>query len=102
MFPATRRQQPFRGNHPARFDPFNYQNQNIQQTNPFRRDFLAPQQPPRQGRPPGRRPSSGIDSLIRDENGKIDMVKIGNGVQNVMGVVNQAGPVMNMVKGLLR
>ncbi|WP_226038081.1 YppG family protein [Aquibacillus saliphilus] len=99
MFPPNIRHP--RGHHPQGVNPFQYPNQHIQ-----RRDFIMPQQPrsgPRGQKPLGqRRPTQGVGSLIRDENGKIDLVKIGNGVQNVMGVVNQAGPVVSMFKGFLR
>lgn len=33
---------------------------------------------------------------FRDANGRLDFKKIGNGVQNVMGVVNQVSPLMGL------
>ncbi len=35
-------------------------------------------------------------SLFRDSNGKLDFKKIGGGVQNVMGIVNQVSPLMGL------
>ncbi|WP_117170740.1 YppG family protein [Paraliobacillus sediminis] len=77
---------PFQGN-----SPFGQAN------SPFQRNFMTPQRPQFYGQ---QRPSQGLGSLIRDENGKIDMGKIDKGFRNVMGVASQAGPVIKMVRGL--
>lgn len=132
MFPpGTRRPKPGpffmnspMGYHPMGFNPFEYHDKYMQEENPFRGDFFSPlpptggqslgqsqQQSPFQnqlfGHPPVHsqmpgQPTSGLQSLIRDQSGKIDFVKIGNGVQNVMGVVNQMGPIMKMFNGFFR
>ncbi|WP_096201841.1 YppG family protein [Bacillus sp. FJAT-45350] len=130
--PRVRQQGPFNGNsgmgfNPMGFNPFEHHNQYIQEDNPFRRDFFMPQQPPQsqqiqgQGQMPqsqhfqgqGQNPQvqpfqgqgqmpQGLNSLFRDQNGNVDLMKIGNNVQNVMGVVNQVGPIMKMFNGFFR
>ncbi|MDL4842704.1 YppG family protein [Aquibacillus rhizosphaerae] len=110
MFPPPRPRQQrnrFIGSYPRANHPLPPRNQYIQQDNPFQKGFLMT---PNQRIPQGHRRapqnqgqlSQGLASLIKDENGRIDMKKVGAGVQNVMGVVNQAGPVVNMVRGFFR
>lgn len=67
-----------------------------QANSPFQRNFMTPQ---RQEFYRQQNRTQGLGSLIRDENGKIDMGKIDKGFRNVMGVASQAGPVIRMVKG---
>ncbi|WP_078552991.1 hypothetical protein [Bacillus alkalicellulosilyticus] len=66
-------------------------NQTFQQF-PFNQGF-----PVQQGNAP-----LGPTSFIRDQNGKIDYKKIGNGVQSVMGFVGQVNPVMKLLGGFLK
>lgn len=68
----------------------------FQGNSPFQRNFMTPQRPQFYGQ---QNHTQGLGSLIRDENGKIDMGKIDKGFRNVIGVASQAGPVIKMVKG---
>ncbi|WP_112180008.1 YppG family protein [Paraliobacillus zengyii] len=68
-----------------------------QVNSPFRGDFMTPQRQQLQGQ---NNFTQGLGSLITDENGKLDMGKVGKGFRNVMGVASQAGPVIKMVRGL--
>ena len=45
---------------------------------------------------------SGLQSLIRDEHGKVDFKKIGGGIQTAMGLANQVGPVIKMIGGFMK
>ena len=45
---------------------------------------------------------TGLQSLIRDEHGKLDFKKISGGVQTAMGIANQVGPVVKMIGGFLK
>ncbi|MBM7573563.1 YppG family protein [Aquibacillus albus] len=87
MIPPRARQyrHPMRGPHPR--PPFPH---------PYHR---VPRGVPRQR---FQQPSQGLGSLLKDENGNLDMKKIGSGVQNVMGIANQAGPVVKMLSSFLK
>ncbi|MDE5413696.1 hypothetical protein [Alkalihalobacterium chitinilyticum] len=64
---------------------------NQAQMNPFQaQQFLGPGQHPQ-----------GLQSLFKNDKGQYDLAKIGNGVQQVMGVVNQVSPLMKMF-GIMR
>lgn len=85
-----------------------------QVNSPFRRGFMAQQRqqaqqaqqffnqqpqnyPQQQQQQP---PPQGLGSLVKDENGNFDIKKVGNGVQSVIGIANQAGPLLKMFNGL--
>lgn len=91
-----RNQRQGRGNLPP--NAFSFQNNSPfgQANSPFRGDFMTPQRQQFQGQ---KNLTQGLGSLIRDENGKIDMGKIDKGFRDIMGVASQAGPVIKMVKG---
>lgn len=127
MFPlGPRQQQPFGPQYQTRYTNqmgggFPFQNNNPfgqgQVTSPFRRGFMAPQrqqaqqaqqfynqqpqqipqQQIQQQQPQAQQRPRGLDALIRDENGNFDIKKVGNGVQSVMGIASQAGPLMKML-----
>lgn len=124
MFPlGPRQQQPFDPQYQTRHmnqmsGGFPFQNNNPfgqgQVTSPFRRGFMAPQrqqaqqfynqqpqqvpqQQIQQQQPQVQQRPRGLDALIRDENGNFDIKKVGNGVQSVMGIASQAGPLMKML-----
>ncbi|WP_216828692.1 YppG family protein [Alkalihalobacterium elongatum] len=50
---------------------------------------------PQQHLGPGQHPQ-GLQSLFKNDKGQYDLAKIGTGVQQVMGVVNQVSPLMKM------
>lgn len=85
--------------------PFNYENQSVQEENPFSNSFFQ-SQAPQQGQNPGQTqqqfPTQFPHSLIRDQNGKLDYKKIGNGVQSTLGLVGQMGPMFKMFSGFFR
>ncbi len=90
--------------HPMGF-PFNYENQSIQEENPFTNSFFQPQQGQVQqnpGQPQQQVPPQFPHSLIRDQSGKLDFNKIGKGVQSTLGLVGQMGPMMKMFSGFFR
>ncbi|RXJ02384.1 hypothetical protein DS745_06680 [Anaerobacillus alkaliphilus] len=84
--------------------PFNYENQPVQEENPFTNSFFQPQQGQMQQNP-GQMQQQAPQfphSLIRDQSGKLDFNKIGNGVQSTLGLVGQMGPLMKMFGGFFR
>ncbi|MCT8136640.1 hypothetical protein H1D32_02080 [Anaerobacillus sp. CMMVII] len=81
--------------------PFNYDNQNVQEENPFSNSFFQPQGRQNSGNTQQQAPQF-PQSLIRDPNGKFDLNKIGNGVQSALGLVGQMGPMMKMFSGFFR
>lgn len=110
--------------------PFNYENQQYQEENPFLNSFFQPQSPIQQQQPnpraqqqpffhqqPGVYPQQNFmnqpqgqynappqfpQSLFRDQNGKIDLNKIGGGVQTALSLANQVSPVMKMLGGFFK
>ncbi|MFN7251362.1 MAG: hypothetical protein ACK4M9_11300 [Anaerobacillus sp.] len=88
--------------------PFNYENQPVQEENPFSNNFFqsqTPQQIQNQQNPGHNQqaaPSQFPYSLIRDQNGNIDFNKIGNGVQSTLGLVGQMGPMFKLFSGFFR
>jgi hypothetical protein len=88
--------------------PFNYDNQAFQEENPFLNSFFQPQRPQQgqylqnSGQTQQPSPPQFPHSLIKDQNGKLDFNKIGNGVQSTLGLVGQMGPMLKMFSGFFR
>ncbi|GGM26120.1 hypothetical protein GCM10011351_09690 [Paraliobacillus quinghaiensis] len=107
LFGPPPQRNPYRGPQPRRRQQsaMNFPPQNRrpfrQSENPFQRDFMMPQrpQPYNQQNQTKQSPVEGLSSLIKDENGNIDMNKVGSSVQQVMGIYGQAAPLIKMVRG---
>ena len=92
--------QPRRREQPARDFPFHNRNPFGQNENPFQRDFMMPQrpQPYNQQNQTKQNPVEGISAMIKDENGNIDINKVGSSVQQVMGIYGQAAPLIKSMR----
>ena len=107
LFGPPPKRSPYRGPQPRRREQpaRNFRSQNRhpfgQSENPFQRDFMIPQRPPSYNQESATKQNTtqGLSALVKDENGNIDMNKVGSGVQQVMGIYGQAAPLIKMVRG---
>lgn len=88
------------------FNPFLYDQQQLQEENPFSHSFFQPQMQQMNSQklnqqqmahfPQQNFPTGFPGAFFKDANGKLDMNKIGGGVQSALSLVNQMGPMMKM------
>ncbi|OIJ14162.1 hypothetical protein BKP35_08180 [Anaerobacillus arseniciselenatis] len=141
QLPMMMNQNPMRKQNPAMMKnspsgifnsfPFNYDQQQYQEENPFLNSFFQPQSPTQgqnqqqqagqiqqsafpfqghsqqqpfslQGQTQVQNRSQFPQSLFTDQNGKVDLNKIGGGVQTALNLANQVSPIMKMFGGFFR